>query len=135
MIIERKITIIKARKKADLNINEELLWIGNSLGLFQKRDKDKSCYRIFLELIKNKRGVSSDELAYKLGLTRATIIHHLKNLMKAGIVVEESNKYFLRVDTLKGVVEELKRDIENILDDIEKIASHVDEVLSKERKL
>lgn len=133
MIIERKITIIKARKKSNLNINEELLWLGNSLGLFQKRDKDKSCYRIFLELIKNKGGVSSDELAYKLGLTRATIIHHLKNLIKAGIVIEESNKYYLRVDNLKGLVEELRRDINNILDDIEKIASHIDEVLSKER--
>jgi predicted transcriptional regulator len=133
MIIERKITLIKARKKAELNINEELLWLGNSLGLFQKRDKDKSCYRIFLELIKNKTGISSDELAYKLGLTRATIIHHLKNLIKAGIVVEESNRYYLRVDTLKGLIEELRRDVDNILDDLEKIASHVDEFLSKEK--
>ena len=48
-----KITIIRIRKPAQSNINKELQWLGSSLGLFGLRDKDKSCFRIFIELIKS----------------------------------------------------------------------------------
>ncbi len=127
-MIEKKITLIKVRKKPNMSVNEELMWFGQSLGLFQKRDKDKSCYRIFVELLK-KQGLSSEELSYKLNLSRATIVHHLKKLMKAGLVIEESKRYYLRVETLKQLIEELENDLKIIIKDLEKSAERIDKAL------
>ncbi|MFH1316643.1 MAG: winged helix-turn-helix domain-containing protein [Candidatus Woesearchaeota archaeon] len=101
-LIRQKITIINIRKPQIHNINDKLKWFGNSLGLFNLRDKDKSCYRIFIELLKSSRKatpLSSDQLAERLNLSRGTVIHHLSKLMESGIVVHEGNKYLLRVDT------------------------------------
>ncbi|MFH1506493.1 MAG: hypothetical protein ABIE94_05925, partial [archaeon] len=68
-----RITIIQTSVPRQHNINEELQWLGGSLGLFNPRDKDKSCFRIFIAFVQSLKtniGYSSDELATKLNLTR-----------------------------------------------------------------
>ncbi len=113
-IINQRITIINIRKPQAKSINEELQWFGTSLGLFNLRDKDKSCYRIFIELLKSaklKEPLSSDDLAAHLRLTRGTVVHHLNKLMESGLVVTDKNKYTLRVNNLKELIGELERDI------------------------
>src|SRR3989338_4339773 len=94
VIVEQRITIVHLSKPSHQTINDELQWLGSSLGLFNQRDKDKSCFRIFIELLKdakqlenNIRGLSSEEMASRLALTRATVIHHLNRLQECGIVV------------------------------------------------
>ena len=131
-ITSRKITLIQQSKPRKGNVNTELQWFGSSLGLFGLRDKDKSCFRIFIELLKSaklKQPISSDELALKLNLTRGTVVHHLTKLIEAGIVIPTRNKYLLRVDKLKDLVAELRTDIKTTMDDMEKIASDIDYVL------
>ncbi len=128
----QKITIIKFRKPLKKDINEELQWLGSSLGLFNLRDKDSSCFRIFIELVKSsrkKKPLSSDELAYKTGLSRGTVIHHLNRLMGSGIVVNEKNKYILRVENLKVLVDEIEKDIKRACSDLKEIAKNIDEGL------
>jgi predicted transcriptional regulator len=132
MILSRqKITIITARKPAKKNINEELRWLGASLGLFNLRDKDQSCFRVFIEMIKNAKsqGLSSDELAYKLNLSRGTVVHHLNKLIAAGIVVSDRNKYMLRVDNLHQLVDEIEKDIQRSIDDLKHVAHDIDSYL------
>ena len=51
-LIQQRITIIRMRRPETPSLNEELQWFGSSLGLFNLRDKDKSCFRIFIELLK-----------------------------------------------------------------------------------
>ena len=100
----QRITIMNIRKPVQKNVNQELQWLGSSLGLFNLRDKDKSCFRVFIELIKNAKKnfpVSSDELAYRLGLSRGTVIHHIHRLLDSGIVVQANKGYILRVSTLR----------------------------------
>src|SRR3989344_7938323 len=83
-IIHQRITIVKIQKPMRQNINEELQWFGNSLGLFGLRDKDQSCFRIFIELLqatKSKEGLTSDEIAYKLDLSRGTVMHHVNKMI------------------------------------------------------
>ena len=131
-ISSRKITLIKQSKPRKGNVNTELQWFGSSLGLFGLRDKDKSCFRIFIELLKSakpKQPISSDELALKLHLTRGTVVHHLTKLIESGIVIPARNKYLLRVDKLQDLVAELRQDIKTTMDDLEKIASDIDNVL------
>lgn len=132
IISHHKITIIRHRKPSKASINEQLQWLGSSLGLFGLRDKDKSCFRIFVELIKNakaKKPVTSDELAFRLNLSRGTVIHHINNLMKSGLVIHEGNKYLLRVESLTSLIEEVEKDIKRTCDDLKQIAKNIDEEL------
>ncbi|MFP4117747.1 MAG: ArsR/SmtB family transcription factor [Candidatus Woesearchaeota archaeon] len=130
--INHKITLINARKPPNFDINEELRWIGASLGLFNMRDKDQSCFRVFIEMIKNARsedGISSDELAYRLELSRGTVVHHLNKLIQSGIVIVEKNKYHLRVDSLDALISEIEKDLERTIQDMKEVASEVDTYL------
>ena len=130
IIRHQKITIVNVRKPSQRNVNYELQWLGTSLGLFNIRDKDKSCFRIFLELLKAakaKTPMNSDELAAKLGLSRGTVIHHITRLMESGLVVHEKNKYMLRVDNLNLLISELEKDVQRTLGDLKEVASSIDD--------
>ena len=130
--IHQRITIVKYIKPLKKNINEDLQWFGSSLGLFNLRDRNSSCFRIFIELVKSsrkKKPLSSDELAYKTGLSRGTVIHHLNKLIGSGMVVSEKNKYILRVENLKVLVDEIEKDIKRACSDLKEIAKNIDEEL------
>ena len=127
--IKQRITIINIRKPAEHNVNQELQWFGSSLGLFNLRDKDKSCFRVFIELLKStkaKQTLTSDELALRLALSRGTIIHHVNKLMESGIVIHEGNRYILRVENLKSLIEEVEKDIRRACEDLKEVAREID---------
>src|SRR3989338_8873423 len=127
-----KITIWKIRKENSDNINQELQWLGNSLGLFNLRDRDSSCFRVFITLIrkaKRNQPVSSDEIAEILGLTRGTVVHHLARLIDIGIVIKEERRYILRERDLQQVIGDIKKDMEFIFSELDKVAKDIDEKL------
>lgn len=127
-----RITIVKEAPKTSSNINELLLLLGSNLGLFSMRDKDKSCYRIFIILVKAlkvKVELTSDELAAQTGLSRGTVIHHLNHLMDAGIVTNYKNKYFINYDSLEDMVEDMRKGVSNMFDNIGKVARKIDSTL------
>jgi len=118
----QKITIIRTARPRQPDLNQELQFLGNSLGLFNLRDKDKSLFRIFIELLRaSKKGnpLTSDELAERLGLSRGTVVHHVNKLLEAGIVLNMRNKYLLRVENLAALIGELEKDIQRNLEDPE----------------
>jgi len=128
----RRITIVNVRRPREVSVNDELQWLGTSLGLFGERDRDKSCFRIFIELIKAIKatsGLSSDELADKLSLTRATVIHHLNALMERGIVRHEGNRYVMRGDRLTLLVDDLQRDMQRTMEEMKQAAEELDRLL------
>ncbi|MBI4139527.1 helix-turn-helix transcriptional regulator [Candidatus Woesearchaeota archaeon] len=132
--MERRITIIRLRRPAEHqgNINQELQWFGESLGLFGNRDKDKSCFRIFVELLKaskQEKQLSSDDLSENLGLARGTVVHHLNNLMETGIVIQTRKKYKLRDEELRMLIEDLHKDFEKTFEEIRKTAEELDRYL------
>lgn len=129
MIVRQRITILQIRKPLRTTLNDELQWFGSSLGLFNLRDRDKSCFRVFIELLKAaKEGnpVSSDDLANRLGLTRATVLHHIDTLMEKGMVVARGRGYMLRESNLKRLIEDIKQDITRTYDEIAKVAEDID---------
>ena len=84
---------------------------------------------MFVELLKaakQKRPISSDELAFRLNLTRGTVVHHINKLKEAGIVVHEGKRYFLRVDRLETLIKEIRKDIMRTCDDLQEIAKEID---------
>lgn len=114
------------------DLNEELQQLGGALGLFSQRDKDKSRFRIFIVLLKalkRKRPLSSDDLAEQLGLTRATVVHHLDGLMDAGIVEAVRGGYQLRVDNMEELLELIRLDINRTIDELREVAHNVDREL------
>lgn len=127
-----KVTIVRQRKPAEKNLNKDLQWLSESLGLFSERDKERSCFRIFVELVKAARRrqlLTSDELAVRTNLTRGTVIHHINRLMESGLVIIYEGKYLLRVENLETLVEELRKDILRTLQDMQDIAEDLDEQL------
>ena len=129
--VHQRITIVSIRKPAR-NLNNELQWFGGSLGLFNLRDKDKSCFRVFIELLKAAKidkPMTSDEIAYKLGLSRGTVVHHINKLIEAGIVMPHEKGYMLRVNNLEVLVDEIKRDAERHFDDLKRVAKDIDRLL------
>ena len=127
-----KITIVRLRKPSSKDVNQDLQWLSSSLGLFTERDKEKSCFRIFVELIKAaRRGqhLTSDQIASRTNLTRATIIHHIAKLTESGLVIHSEGKYLLRVDNLEMLVEEVKRDVLRAFEDLKEIAEELDDQL------
>ncbi len=132
--VSQRITIVNIRKPAEKTINQELQWIGTSLGLFNLRDKDKSCFRIFIELLKHakrKKSLTSDQLAEMLNLSRGTVIHHIHRLIDAGLVVHEGNTYLLRVENLSELIEEVEKDVRRTLEDLRNVARNIDAKLER----
>ena len=130
--MERRITIVRIRRPEHRNVNDELQWFGESLGLFGSRDRDKSCFRIFISLLKASKhgqGLTSDELAEQLALARGTVIHHMNNLMDTGIVVHERKRYRLREGELSTLVQDIQRDTQKTLEDMKKFAEELDKLL------
>lgn len=133
VLVMQKITVIKIRRsRREDNINDELKWLGSSLGLFGLRDRDSSCFRVFITLLKKTRKnepTSSDEIAEKLKLSRGTVVHHLTKLMNSGLAVKEREGYLLKEATLEGVIEEMKRELERLFEELKEVAKEVDEKL------
>lgn len=128
-----KITIIRTQSPQGHNINDLLRWFGASLGLFNVRDKDSSCFRIFVSLVRDlqtgSKGLTSDEMAELTGLTRGTAVHHLNKLMDNGIIITSGNKYYLKVNSLEELVQEIKNNLINTLNSLSDIAEHLDSQL------
>ncbi len=130
--IHRRITIVQIRHPQKSDLNSEIRYLADSLGLIGLRDKDNSCFRIFIELLKATRqnvAMSSDELAAHTKLSRGTVVHHLGKLMEAGLVVNEQSCYLLRAGNLHAVVEEVQKDIMRSLADLKSVARDIDERL------
>jgi len=126
----QRITIMSTRRPPLDNVNQKLQWLGSSLGLFNLRDKDRSCFRIFIEIVKygkNQQGLSSDEIAYRLHLTRGTVIHHINKLIESGIVIPDGKRYVMRVQNLHELVDEIEKDLIRTCDDLKKIANEIDQ--------
>jgi len=132
-----KITIIQDNTRPKNNINDLLLLFGETLGLFSVRDKDKSCYRIFIVLIKalkQNTELTSDELARQTELTRGTVVHHLNRLMAAGIITNYKNKYFINYDSLEDLVKDMRAKVNEMLNNLEETAKKIDLTLDLQSK-
>ena len=128
----KRFTIVRIRKIPSQDVNQELQWLGNALGLFNLRDKESSCFRVFITLVKrakNNEPISSDGIADKLDLSRSTVLHHLNRLVDAGIVIREKGGFALREANLSQVVKNIHQDVETTFSELQKIADEIDKKL------
>ena len=130
MIEELSITIKKIKRPKGSDLNNDIQIISHSLGLFTKRDKEKSCFRVFVEIIKNKKGLTAEEITLNTNLTRATIIHHLNFLIKSGLIIKKGHKYYLRGNNLEGLLKEINKDMNNVFSELNDMAKSIDNELT-----
>lgn len=128
-----RITIIKTTSPERYNVNELLQWFGGTLGLFNLRDKDRSCFRIFIVLLKDTKkesfGLSSDDIAEITSLSRGTVVHHLNRLIDSGLVIVDRNKYSLKVNNLKELVDVVHKDVDRAFTQLEDVGDKLDKML------
>ena len=127
------ITIKEFPHNKKLNLNEELLWLSDVLCLFDsKRDREKSKFRLFIELVKARKEnkfLTSDELSERARLSRGTIIHHIHDLEEKGIVSYKNNKYYLSEKNIELLFKDIKRDFDDFYSEIKEIAKKLDREL------
>lgn len=127
----KRITIINVQPPEKADINTELQWLGAALGLFGERDKDSSCFRVFVTLIKQPTGgvVSSDDIAEQTALTRGTVVHHLNKLRKAGLIAHHPTGYSIREGSLQEALESIQNDINDTMNLLRAVAGDIEKRL------
>jgi len=124
--------LLDVRMPPTEDFDKDIEWICRCFGFLESRDKEKTAARIFkalLEAMKEKKGLTSDELARLLGLTRGTMVHHLNKFIQSGLVIHREGTYELRSMSLRRTVQEIKRDVDSVFENIEYIAKSIDEKL------
>jgi len=125
-----QITIKKIELPAAGNLNDDIDYVCKSFGYFTERDKQETAGKIFQLLVKEackaEKGLTSDDIAERLNLTRGAIVHHLNSFISTGLVVRSHNTYRLRSQSLQKSIEEIKDDIDRFLIQMLKIANEID---------
>ena len=127
-----KIHLKKIRTPAPGSLVGDIDFICRSFGYFSERDKNNTAGKIFRLLVKDTakgKGLTSDEIAEKLDLSRGAIVYHLNNFMAAGLVIKEKNRYRLRSQSLQKSIEEIRQDTHRVFNEMLKIAQEIDEEL------
>ena len=123
----REIRILNLKPSRGQALNEELQWFSNCLGMFNKRDKEKSCFRIFIHLLEEKGSLPSEQLAQRSNLSRATVIHHASRLIDSGLVTKKENCYLLRFNSLEDLTKEIEKDVSSTFKKLREISRKIDE--------
>jgi len=108
---------------------DELEWICQSLGFFEPIDRDKTASQVFREIIKATEGgeaLTSSAIAQRVGMSRGSVINHLNNLMRSGLIVRDGRFYSARSRSIYRTIEEIEEDIERIFAKMKKTALELD---------
>jgi biotin operon repressor len=117
---------------SEKKLDEKIHIISQNIGLFNDRDREKSCFRIFIELVKAKKDnriLSSQELADKSHLSRATVLHHIEKLTTSGIAQEHNHKFLLRERNLNFTILKLKKQMLEMYEELDRLTKEVDQEL------
>ncbi len=117
--------------------SNDLEWFCYSLGLVGPRDKEKTSMKVFsmlLDAASRGTGLTTDDIAGKLGISRGAVIHHLNRMVELGLIVQRGGKYMLRVNNLEELVDEIERDIQSTIKTIKKISENLDKKIKLEIK-
>jgi biotin operon repressor len=127
-----KITLINVDPPQNADINAELQWLGAALGLFGQRDKDSSCFRIFITFVNSandKQTLSSDEIANRCKLSRGTVVHHINRLRDAGLVIPGPHGYRLSAQNIHASLNKMEEELNQMMRLMQAVAKDIDKKL------
>ena len=117
------------RQFPEENQLEDIRWICHALSLVTPRDKSETVVSVIQTILlstKEHKKLPSDEIAEHVGVSRGTVIHHIKRLIRAGLVIQTGNYYELRELSLERTIERIKDDVCRFIDEIMEIGKSID---------
>ncbi len=125
-----KIVIRRIERPFSGSLEKEFEWLCKSLGFFEPIDRDKTASEIFLEVVKateENRPLTSSQLAECVEMSRGSVVNHLNNLQRSGLVVRHGRSYLARSRSMVRTIEEIEEDIDRIFAKMKKTAKEIDE--------
>ena len=117
-------TPVKSDYENDLN------WLCESLGFVSNRDSEKTGAKIFCSIVRaNSSGIKSEDIAKECEITKGNVIHHLSKYLRAGLVIRDKNKYYLRSRSIEKSLHEMELDLLRTIQKITNIAKEIDKEL------
>lgn len=125
----RQITVRNLERPFEKSLSNDINWVCESFGFYEKIDKNKTSaaiFKILLEKTRNNQGVTTRELAKELKISRISALNHMKKFITAGLASQEGLEYWLRSPRLQRTIRELRKDLNRIFEDIEEITGEID---------
>lgn len=115
------------------NVDEELEWLSRSFGFVTTRDKDETAAKVLQAIVVQglvkQQALSSEDIAERCDVTRAAVLHHLRNYISSGIIIPNKRTYVLRTKSMTRTIEEIELDALRIFAKLKRIAQTVDNEL------
>ena len=125
-----KIVIRRLERPLSSSLDDEFEWICRSLGFFEAIDRDKTASNIFREVVRateQGKPLTSSEIAERVKMSRGSVVNHLNNLQRSGLIVRQGRHYLARSRSMFRTIEEIEEDIERIFSKMKKTAREIDE--------
>jgi len=109
--------------------DDEFNWLLQCLGFFEPIDKSKTASSVFRELVRSteqQKALTSTELAERVGMSRGSVINHLNNLLRSGLVLKHGSRYSARSKSIFRTIKELQDEIDLVFKRMEKTAKELD---------
>jgi predicted transcriptional regulator len=132
-----KIIIRDLEKPAEKNLDKDIQWLCESLGFYEKIDREKTAAAIFKALLQSQtlqKELNSTTIGSESKVTRGAALNHLHRMINAGLVVKKGTRYAVRCSNLHATITELHRDIDQIFQDMEDIAKEIDDRMGIKRR-
>jgi len=125
-----KIVIRRVERPFSGSLEQEFEWLCKSLGFFEPIDRDKTAAHIFREVVlatENHKPLTSSDIADKVRMSRGSVVNHLNNLQRSGLIVRHGRHYLARSRSMVRTIEEIEEDIDRIFAKMKKTAREIDE--------
>lgn len=128
----QQIILKNLQKPKEINLNNDIYWLGESLGFNSGRDTKKitsQILRMVLQEFASDGSTSTEKISNNLGLDIQKTNYHLRTLIESGFLYREKRLILLRRGSVKSAVEEIRKDANRILDDLSTMAEEIDKEL------
>ncbi|HGJ67131.1 TPA: winged helix-turn-helix transcriptional regulator [bacterium] len=128
----QQIILRELQKPPEINLYEDINWLGESFGFSSGRDTNKITAKILQKLLQeiSKDGsTSTEQLSKNMNIEVQRVNYHLRTLIDSGFICREKRLILLRQGSVKSAVEEIRKDANRIFDNLSIIAEEIDKNL------
>ncbi|RME31109.1 ArsR family transcriptional regulator [Candidatus Woesearchaeota archaeon] len=125
----QRIVLQNIQKPVQKRLDEDVIWVCDSLGFRTGRDLEAITPKTVLLLLENLRkrpGVPTEMLAEELAISIGRVNYHIRSLVEAGFLRRERRLIHLRAGSVKAAVEEMRKDANRIFDELSAVAEEID---------
>jgi len=125
----QQIILRELQKPQEINIYDDIDWLGESFGFSAGRDTDRITAQILQNLLEDigKEGsTSTEKISKNMDIEIQRVNYHLRTLFDSGFICREKRLIVLRQGSVKAVVEEMRKDANRMFDNLSAIAEEID---------